>query len=115
MSKHFEVTTPRPLGHRQTVNAADKAEMDQAVDLLAEKLAPMVAKLLEGKAPATNGSNGRKLNPSDLTSPAQGDEWDTLPPGDGWSSYDMNNPPGGEPKRNPFSPTGDDFDHLPVD
>jgi len=103
MSKHFEVTTPRPLGHRQTVNSRDEDEMNQAVELLAEKLAPMVAKLLEGKAPATNGSNGRKLNPSDITSRhfqglPDGDEWDTLPDGD-----------------DAPSPTGDHFDNLPTD
>ena len=76
MPKHFEVTTPRPLGHRQTVNAADKAEVDQAIDLLAERLAPLVAELLEGKAPATNGSNGRKI--ADAYQPPAGDHWDDV-------------------------------------
>ena len=88
MPKHFEVTTPRPLGHRHTVNQSDDAEQEKAFTLLAEKLAPAVAKLLEGegKAPATNaGSNGRKLSPDDLvgryTLPAD-DDYDTLPDGD---------------------------------
>jgi len=102
---------------------ANQAKADKALERIATRVAEMiaptiaeaVAKELQAQGVTTNGSNGRKIRADDLTSPAQGDEWDTLPPGDGWSSYDMNNPPGGEPKRNPFSPTGDDFDHLPVD
>lgn len=96
MSKREFVTgTPMPLGHRRaTVNSRDKAEMEKAFAMLAEKLAPLVAELLEGEAPeegegmATNGSNGRKMPPQD--------QWDTLPDGD----------------DAPAAP-GDDFDSLP--
>lgn len=132
MSKREFVTgTPMPLGHRrQTVNAADKAEMEKAFAMLAEKLAPLVAELLEGEAPegdgmAANGSNGRKLNPSDLTSRYQApdDEFDTLPPGDDqWAGVDLNDaidPPKGR-KPGPLDEydfpdelRGDHFANLP--
>nr|WP_156889379.1 hypothetical protein [Halomonas sp. 1513] len=56
IKREFVTGTPMPLGHkRHTVNSRDEDEMNQAIELLAEKLAPMVAKLLEGegKEPAT--------------------------------------------------------------
>ncbi|MGM0786039.1 MAG: hypothetical protein ACQEUM_18270 [Pseudomonadota bacterium] len=96
---HFEVGQPMPLGHRQTVNQADDAEMEKALDLLAEKLAPLVAELLEGEAPkgdgmAANGSNGRRIPPQD--------QWDTLPPGDDqWAGVDLNDAIDGRNDRKP--------------
>jgi hypothetical protein len=66
--------------------------------MIAPTIAEAVAKELQAQGVTTNGSNGRKIRADDLTSPAQGDEWDTLPPGDDTPS-----------------PTGDHFDNLPTD
>lgn len=99
MSKEFVVGAPR----QSIRNSRDKAEVDQAIDLLAEKLAPVVAKLLEGEA-VTNGSNGRKIRTEELTSRhfqglPKGDEWDSLPDGDDAPA--------------PAAPGGSHFDSLP--
>lgn len=90
MSKHFEVTTPRPLGQRHTVNSEQAAaSLERIAAKVAEMIAPTIAeavgKELQAQGVATNGSNGRKIRADDLTSRYQlpkGDEWDTLPPGD---------------------------------
>ena len=119
MSKrHFEVTTPRPLGHRQTVNAADADKaLERVANRVAEMIAPAIAEAVAAEMKTNASSNGRKIRPEELTSRyalPKGDEFDNLPDGDGWSSYDMNNPPGDE-SRNPYTPTGEHFDNLPTD
>ena len=102
MPKHFEVTTPRPLG--QTVNAADADKaLERIAAKVAEMIAPTIAEAVANELKANASSNGRKLNPADLTSRhfdglPKGDEWDTLPDGD-----------------DAPSPTGDHFDNLPTD
>lgn len=94
MSKHFEVGTPMPLGHRRhTVNAEQvDASLERIAGKVAEMIAPTIAEAVkepQAQGVATNaGSNGRKMPPQD--------QWDTLPDGD-------DAPVTG----------GDDFDSLP--
>lgn len=80
MSKrHFEVTTPRPLGHRQTVNSADADKaLERVANRVAEMIAPAIAEAvaaeMKTQGVATNaGSNGRKI--ADAYQPPAGDQW----------------------------------------
>lgn len=89
-----------PLGH--TVNAADADKaLERIATRVAEMIAPAIAQAVAGELKANASSNGRKLNPDDITArytlPA-GDEFDTLPPGDD------------APARG-----GDHYDNLPPD
>ena len=106
MSKNmtFEVGQPMPLGHRHTVNSEQAAaSLERIATRVAEMLAPSIAEAVTNEMKANASSNGRKLNPSDLTSRhfqglPEGDEFDTLPPGDD------------APARG-----GDHYDNLPPD
>lgn len=114
MSKReFVTATPR----RQTVNSDQAAaSLERIAAKVAEMIAPTIAEAVAAEMKTNASSNGRKIRAEDLTSRYQApdDEFDTLPDGDGWSSYDMNNPPGDE-SRNPYTPTGEHFDNLPTD
>lgn len=102
MSKqHFEVTTPRPLGHRQTVNSEQAAaSLERIATRVAEMLAPSIAEAVTNEMKTNASSNGRKIRADDLTSRYQApdDEFDTLPDGDD------------APARG-----GDHYDNLPTD
>lgn len=111
MSKHFEVTTPRPLGHRQTVNSADADKaLERVANRVAEMIAPAIAEAVAAEMKTNASSNGRKIRPEELTSRYQA-------PDDQWADVDLNDayePPGDE-SRNPYTPTGEHFDGLPTD
>lgn len=100
MSKREFVTgAPQPLGHHRAVN---KEEADAALERMAAKVAEIiapsiaaaVAEQMKAEEVATNGSNGRKM-------PTKDDEFDTLPPGDQWDSYNMNDAITGRNDRKP--------------
>jgi hypothetical protein len=88
---------------------ANQAKADKALERIAtrvaEMIAPTIGEAVANEMKANASSNGRKIRADDLTSPSRhfqglpdGDEWDTLPPGDDTPS-----------------PTGDHFDNLPTD
>lgn len=105
MSKHFEVGTPQPLGHRrQTVNAEQAdASLERIAAKVAEMIAPTIAEAvaqeLKAQGVTANGSNGRKMPSGDITSRYQ------LPADDHWASYNLNEPVGDEPPRGGLTPT----------
>ncbi|QJQ98918.1 hypothetical protein [Halomonas sp. PGE1] len=88
---------------------ANQAKADKALERIAarvaEMIAPTIGEAVANELKANASSNGRKLNPADLTNPSRhfdglpkGDEWDTLPDGDDTPA-----------------PGGDHYSNLPTD